>query len=70
MAKPRAVNACRNYFPREYMTSFKNPRDQRGFREVEVFMPREERDKVNRNVDSWPGARSKKKEKRKAQDED
>merc|ERR1719334_1907976 len=65
LARPKAVNICRNYFPREYMTSFENPRDRRGFKEVELFLPKEEKEKVNRTVDGWPNAKPNAKDKKK-----
>jgi len=70
LARPKAMNICRNYFPREYMTSFENPRDQRGFKEVELFLPKEERDKVNRTVDGWSNAKPNNKDKKKKNDDD
>ena len=70
LARPKAMNICRNYFPREYMTSFENPRDQRGFKEVELFLPKEEKDKVNRTVDGWPNAKPNIKDKKKKNNDD
>jgi len=69
LARPHQYNTCKSYFPKEYMTSFKDPKDQICFKEVAMFLPQEERDKVNRTEDMWPrSAREKKKGKKREMD--
>jgi len=65
LARPHQYNTCKSYFPKEYITAFQNPKDQICFKDVAMFMPAEERDKVNKTEDMWPkSAREKKKGKK------
>ena len=51
------------------MSAFNDPKDQVGFKDVAMFLPKEERDKVDKTEDMWPkSAREKKKTKRREED--
>jgi len=64
LAKPHNYNMCKTYFPKEYLTAFQDPKDQACFKEVAMFLPKEETDKVNKTEDMWPKSNREKKKKR------
>jgi len=69
LARPHQYNTCKSYFPGEYITAFKDPKDQVCFKDVAMFLPKEERDKVNKTEDMWPkSAREKKKSRKREED--
>jgi len=69
LARPHQYNTCKSYFPGEYITAFKDPKDQVCFKDVAMFLPKEETDKVNKTEDMWPkSAREKKKSRKREED--